>query len=769
MGGKQKKQIPVKDHLSHPTHEQRERKGQSCTRICEATVVAGAHEQAAHSELKQVMKRMLKVNRLEENNTRYNSTRLSKIDFFHCLERVETMRSFWEEKSSEPESGAENDEVSRDQKAKEKTEKPCFGFVGIRNLRKKKPPDATVRSVQKNQLSSHKERTYNLNKENAENANTLLARGSTPKGYGQVPKEKREGTASQCTTELSPAAVPDGTGDILHAGQSHIEEETVGRAHRRVSLQAAEESQEALCSGKSREAKEEFKEERKASRSALKKGGEEKGNKEVEDESEEETVEEEESEAEEVVRGEVIPRASQDQGMDTAESAKKIARRSSSDGPNKELKPSEKITEEYNKHCPALLERYDDTDHKGSLSLSPNNELSVELSQGPGQNCHEYAISSKRRVPDEDQIKDDNKKSRTEATEGILNNKADEANLISEDVPEVPDSLEENQHESSIDDKELQIIIDTSPPPPAPFDHRIVSAKHAQINSFYTVSKTRVLGGGRFGQVHHCVEKSSGLTLAAKIIKARGFKEKEEVKNEIYVMNQLKHVNLLQLYDAFESKNDIVLIMEYVDGGELFDRIINENYNLTELDTILFIKQICEGIQYMHQMYFLHLDLKPENIMCVNQAANQIKIIDFGLARRYKPREKLKVNFGTPEFLAPEVVNYDFVSFPTDMWSIGVITYMLLSGLSPFLGEDDNETLNNILACSWDFEDDAFHDISEEAKDFITKLLVKEKCWRISATETLKHPWLSNQKLHCKLGHQRKLKSSSGSQAPMIP
>ncbi|XP_014796315.1 PREDICTED: myosin light chain kinase family member 4 [Calidris pugnax] len=305
---------------------------------------------------------------------------------------------------------------------------------------------------------------------------------------------------------------------------------------------------------------------------------------------------------------------------------------------------------------------------------------------------------------------------------------------------------------------------DDTPTPPAPFDHRIVSAKRVGISSYYNVSENEILGGGRFGQVHKCEEKATGLKLAAKIIKAKGPKQKDEVKNEINVMNQLNHVNLIQLYDAFESKNDIVLVMEYVEGGELFDRIIDENYNLTEMDTILFIKHICEGIQYMHQMYILHLDLKPENILCVNREANQIKIIDFGLARRYQPREKLRVNFGTPEFLAPEVVNYEFVSFPTDMWSVGVIAYMLLTGLSPFLGDDDNETLNNILSCSWDFEEEEFQGVSDQAKDFISKLLIKEKCWRMSATAALKHPWLSDHKLHCRL--QKKAKSDGVSRAP---
>ncbi|KAH0617965.1 hypothetical protein JD844_016783 [Phrynosoma platyrhinos] len=340
----------------------------------------------------------------------------------------------------------------------------------------------------------------------------------------------------------------------------------------------------------------------------------------------------------------------------------------------------------------------------------------------------EHTISSKHHVIDKKIANDVKKKSRVDVGKISDGHKPKEATKPSKVAPSVSDkkggsnseAKKKKEHqETSI---ENICIIDDSPPPPAPFDHRIVSAKRTGINSFYHVHKGEVLGGGRFGQVHKCEEKSTGLTLAAKIIKARGVKEKDEVKNEINVMNQLNHVNLIQLYDAFESKNDIILVMEYVEGGELFDRIIDENYNLSEMDTIL-----------------------------------------------YKPREKLKVNFGTPEFLAPEVVNYDFVSFPTDMWSVGIIAYMLLSGLSPFLGDDDNETLNNILACRWDFDDEEFAKVSEEAKDFISKLLIKEKGWRISATAALKHPWLSDQKLHSKLLTQKKAKGCSTSQALETP
>uniref|UniRef100_A0A670ICU9 Myosin light chain kinase 2 n=1 Tax=Podarcis muralis TaxID=64176 RepID=A0A670ICU9_PODMU len=247
---------------------------------------------------------------------------------------------------------------------------------------------------------------------------------------------------------------------------------------------------------------------------------------------------------------------------------------------------------------------------------------------------------------------------------------------------------------------------------------------------------------GKFGEVRTCAVKETGLKLAVKIIKKQG--PKDRVGVEIDVMNQLNHRNLIQLYDAIETPKDIMLFMEFVEGGELFERIIDEDYQLTEVDCMVFVRQICDGILFMHHMSVLHLDLKPENILCVTSTGHMVKIIDFGLARRYNPREKLKVNFGTPEFLSPEVVSYEQVSYTTDMWSMGVITYMLLSGLSPFLGDNDTETLNNVLAANWYFDEEAFEGISEEAKDFVSNLIIKNKSGRLSAAQCLQHPWLNN-------------------------
>uniref|UniRef100_A0A8C4TRF6 Myosin light chain kinase 2, skeletal/cardiac muscle n=1 Tax=Falco tinnunculus TaxID=100819 RepID=A0A8C4TRF6_FALTI len=287
-------------------------------------------------------------------------------------------------------------------------------------------------------------------------------------------------------------------------------------------------------------------------------------------------------------------------------------------------------------------------------------------------------------------------------------------------------------------------ILDDVPPPPAPFAHRIVTLRSASVSSQFNLSSKDILGGGKFGEVHTCTEKQTGLKLAAKVIRKQGAKDKEMVLLEIDVMNQLNHRNLIQLYDAIETPREIILFMEFVEGGELFERIIDDDYHLTEVDCMVFVRQICEGIRFMHHMGVLHLDLKPENILCVAATGHMVKIIDFGLARRYNPQDKLKVNFGTPEFLSPEVVNYEQVSYSTDMWSMGVITYMLLSGLSPFLGDNDTETLNNVLAANWYFDEETFESVSDEAKDFVSNLIIKEKSARMSAGQCLQHPWLNN-------------------------
>ncbi|XP_078260015.1 myosin light chain kinase, smooth muscle-like isoform X2 [Rhinoraja longicauda] len=179
-----------------------------------------------------------------------------------------------------------------------------------------------------------------------------------------------------------------------------------------------------------------------------------------------------------------------------------------------------------------------------------------------------------------------------------------------------------------------------------------------------------------------------------------------------------------------------------VSGGELFERIIDEDFELTERECIQYMLQINEGVQFIHKQEIVHLDLKPENIMCINKTGARIKLIDFGLARRLESTSPLKVLFGTPEFVAPEVINYEAISYATDMWSIGVICYILVSGLSPFMGDNDNETLANVTSATWDFDDEAFDEISEDAKDFISGLLKKDMKHRLNCDQCLEHKWL---------------------------
>ncbi|XP_016342141.1 myosin light chain kinase, smooth muscle-like [Sinocyclocheilus anshuiensis] len=268
----------------------------------------------------------------------------------------------------------------------------------------------------------------------------------------------------------------------------------------------------------------------------------------------------------------------------------------------------------------------------------------------------------------------------------------------------------------------------------------VVIKKGCSVKDFYDIEDR--LGTGKFGQVFKLVEKSTKKVWAGKFIKAFSQKEKENVRQEIDIMNSLHHPKLVQCVDAFEGKSDLVMVLEMISGGELFERIVDEDFELTEREVIKYMLQIIDGVQFIHKQGIVHLDLKPENIMCINKTGSKIKLIDFGLARRLEDSGSLKVLFGTPEFVAPEVINYEAISYPTDMWSIGVICYILVSGLSPFMGDNDNETLANVTSATWDFEDEAFDEISDQAKDFISSLLKKDMRARLTCAQCLEHSWL---------------------------
>ncbi|XP_050081447.1 death-associated protein kinase related isoform X2 [Anopheles maculipalpis] len=276
--------------------------------------------------------------------------------------------------------------------------------------------------------------------------------------------------------------------------------------------------------------------------------------------------------------------------------------------------------------------------------------------------------------------------------------------------------------------------------PPA-FPYREVEIKRGiDPKQIYELSSE--LGRGKFGVVYKCKEKSTGVRLAAKFIQIVKKGDRRNIEREVHMMNVLHHSKIAQLYAAYEFDRTFCVMMELVEGGELFDRVLDEKFILTERACAIFMRQICDAVAYIHGNNIIHLDMKPENILCLTESGNRIKIIDFGLAREYDPDNKLQVLFGTPEFVAPEVVNFEAISFATDMWSVGVIAYVLVSGLSPFAGEDDIQTMGNITIGRYDFLDEAFDSVSEEAIDFINRCLVKEQKERLTAEDALKHKWI---------------------------
>ncbi|TRY56245.1 hypothetical protein DNTS_028557 [Danionella cerebrum] len=255
---------------------------------------------------------------------------------------------------------------------------------------------------------------------------------------------------------------------------------------------------------------------------------------------------------------------------------------------------------------------------------------------------------------------------------------------------------------------------------------------------------------GQFAIVRKCKERSSGSEYAAKFIKKRRLSSsrrgvsREEIEREVNILREIQHSNIITLHDIFENKTDVILILELVSGGELFD-FLAEKESLTEEEATQFLKQILDGVHYLHSKRIAHFDLKvPENIMLLdkNVPNPRIKLIDFGIAHQIKDGNEFKNIFGTPEFVAPEIVNYEPLGLEADMWSIGVITYILLSGASPFLGETKQETLTNISAVNYDFDEEYFSNTSELAKDFIRRLLVKDPKKRMTIEDSLQHPWI---------------------------
>uniref|UniRef100_A0A669C7P4 non-specific serine/threonine protein kinase n=1 Tax=Oreochromis niloticus TaxID=8128 RepID=A0A669C7P4_ORENI len=245
---------------------------------------------------------------------------------------------------------------------------------------------------------------------------------------------------------------------------------------------------------------------------------------------------------------------------------------------------------------------------------------------------------------------------------------------------------------------------------------------------------------GQFAVVRRCRHRTTGVEFAAKFIKKRRSKSsrrgvtREDIEREVNILKEIQHPNVIALHEVFENKAEVILILELVAGGELFD-FLAEKESLSEEEATQFLKQILDGVHYLHSKRIAHFDLKPENIMLLNRSVPhpRIKIIDFGLAHKIDFGNDFKNIFGTPEFVAPEVVNYEPLGLEADM---------CLSGASPFLGDNKQETLANVSAVDYTFDEEFFSSTSMLAKDFIARLLVKDPKKRMTIQDSLQHPWI---------------------------
>ncbi|PHH79641.1 hypothetical protein CDD82_2254 [Ophiocordyceps australis] len=263
----------------------------------------------------------------------------------------------------------------------------------------------------------------------------------------------------------------------------------------------------------------------------------------------------------------------------------------------------------------------------------------------------------------------------------------------------------------------------------------------------YKVGKT--LGAGSYSVVKECVHIDTGRYYAAKVINKRLMAGREHmVRNEIAVLKKVSmgHQNILTLVDYFETVNNLYLVTDLALGGELFDRICRKG-SYYETDAADLIRATLSAVAYLHDHGIVHRDLKPENLLFRTPEDNaDLLIADFGLSRIMDEERfhVLTTTCGTPGYMAPEIFKKTGHGKPVDLWAIGVITYFLLCGYTPFDRESDFEEMQAILNADYSFTPDVYwRGVSSQAKDFIRRCLTVDHARRITAHEALQHPFIA--------------------------
>ncbi|XP_031692000.1 serine/threonine-protein kinase 17A [Oncorhynchus kisutch] len=271
--------------------------------------------------------------------------------------------------------------------------------------------------------------------------------------------------------------------------------------------------------------------------------------------------------------------------------------------------------------------------------------------------------------------------------------------------------------------------------------------KNELFTDHYTIIPGKELGRGKFAVVRKCVEKCTGQEYAAKFMRKRrkGQDCRLEIIHEVAVLElATASQRVVNLHQVYEMAAEMVLVLQFAAGGEIFNQCVAERDEaFKEEDVKRLMRQILEGVSFLHRNNMVHLDLKPQNILLTSDALlGDIKIVDFGLSRMVSSSQELREIMGTPEYVAPEILNYEPISTATDMWSIGVLAYVMLTGISPFLGEDKQETFLNISQINISYQEEELEHVDQAAITFIKALLIKEPQNRATADECLQHQWL---------------------------
>ncbi|KAH9489600.1 hypothetical protein Btru_036498 [Bulinus truncatus] len=249
------------------------------------------------------------------------------------------------------------------------------------------------------------------------------------------------------------------------------------------------------------------------------------------------------------------------------------------------------------------------------------------------------------------------------------------------------------------------------------------------------------LGRGSHSIVRRVIERSTGNEFAAKFTHVRGDPEKDFFRQELDPLLKQRSNKVVKLHDAYETQHSLILVEELIKEGNLLDRACQDN-EWTENKVGSIIRLVLQALKDVHSTHVLHLDVEPTNIRFKSSEYDSLCLIDFNFARKLPLSSEITFNYGTPEFCSPETIGNESVTPTTDVWSVGILTHLLLTGTTPFTATSVPDILSQTQKCELNLDESLFTGISPTAQDFIARILVRDPQTRLSVTACLDHEWL---------------------------